>query len=114
MDDEQQGTLHTDNDINDAPVTTNGKAITSLVLGIISVANVLFLFFLSPIFSILGIIFGTLGLKEIKRTRQNGRGMAIAGNVCSIVGFILSALLIIFVIIGISSFMQMEQAPNMN
>ncbi|MDQ0297671.1 uncharacterized membrane protein YuzA (DUF378 family) [Salibacterium salarium] len=109
--DQQHSTTNpTDYEMSDYPITTNGKAITSLVLGILSVVNVPLLFILSPIFSILGFIFGMLGLKEVKRTGQNGRGMAIAGNICSIVGFVLSVLFIIFAIIGISAFMQ--QNPN--
>ncbi|OHU61580.1 DUF4190 domain-containing protein [Mycobacteroides chelonae] len=48
--------------------STNGFAITALIFGIIPCLG-----------GILGIIFGILGLNQIKRTGQNGRGLAIAG-----------------------------------
>ncbi|SDH90214.1 protein of unknown function [Alteribacillus persepolensis] len=91
--------------------SVNGKAITSLVLGIVSLVMVFLFVVISPILSIVGLVFGIIALKEIKRTEQNGRGLAIAGNICSVVGLILSVIIIVFLVIGIVSFMQMETPP---
>ena len=66
------------------PATGNGKAIAALVLGILSII----LFFLSifdvPLFA-LGIIFGVLGMKAADRG-AGGKGMAMAGLICAIIG----------------------------
>ncbi|WP_240376279.1 DUF4190 domain-containing protein [Bacillus piscicola] len=98
---------HTYNENNPAqPVTTNGKAITSLVLGILSVVCIFLIFFLSPLFGIVGLIFGIMAMKEVKRTGQSGRGMAIAGIVCSSTGIMLSLFLIILFVIGFALFMD--------
>lgn len=51
---------------------TNGFAIAALVLGIIG-----FLLITIP----LSVVFGCIGLSQIRRTGQTGRGMAIAGLV---------------------------------
>ena len=50
--------------------STNGFAIASLILGILGGVP-------------LSVIFGIIALNQIKRSRQGGRGMAIAGLVLS-------------------------------
>ena len=66
---------------------TNGMAIASLVLSLLTLA--------CGITWILGIIFGHVALGQIKRTGEGGRGLAIAGLVigyvclAAFVGFIL-------------------------
>ncbi|WP_424766250.1 DUF4190 domain-containing protein [Paenibacillus sp. sgz302251] len=72
------------------PPKTNGKAITALVLGVSSIVIPYIGFFIG----IVGIIFGNLSLKEIKRTGEQGRGLGIAGLVCSIIGTILWVLIV--------------------
>ena len=66
------------------PKTGNGKAVAALVLGILAIV-----FFWTSVFDViliaLGIIFGCLGLAESKRS-GSGRGMAISGLVCAIIG----------------------------
>ncbi|WP_419883124.1 DUF4190 domain-containing protein [Peribacillus sp. B-H-3] len=74
---------------------TNSKAIASLVLGILS----LIIPFLGILLGIIGLIISFPSLKEIKNTGEGGRGMAIAGRVCSIIGIILGILSIIAIII---------------
>lgn len=63
----------------------NGMAIASLVLGILALATVWIPFFgmVAWLFSTLGLIFGFVGL-----SKPYGRGMAIAGTVCSAVGLL--------------------------
>lgn len=57
--------------------STNGMAIASMVLGIVWVYW---------IGSILALIFGYLALSEIRKSKQAGEGMAIAGIVLGWVG----------------------------
>ncbi|MCC3378800.1 DUF4190 domain-containing protein [Paenibacillus farraposensis] len=74
---------------------TNNKAVASMVLGILSVV----IPYLGFIIGIVGIILSSLSLKEINRHGEQGRGMAIAGLVCSIIGTMIYALIIIFFIV---------------
>ena len=57
--------------------TTNGMAIASMVLGIVWVYW---------IGSVLALIFGYVALNEIRRTKQAGEGMAVAGIVLGWIG----------------------------
>lgn len=57
------------------PPSNNGLSIAALVCGICGFLCVT---------GILGVIFGFVGLNQIKRTGQRGRGMAIAGIVCGL------------------------------
>jgi Domain of unknown function (DUF4190) len=61
--------------------TTNGLAIASLVLGIVWVFG---------LGSILAVIFGFVGRKQIRQSggRQSGGGMAIAGIILGFVGVV--------------------------
>lgn len=52
------------------PVSTNGFSIAALITGIVG-------------FFLLSIPFAIVALRQIKRSRQNGRGMAVAGLVLS-------------------------------
>ncbi|MCP9952225.1 DUF4190 domain-containing protein [Actinomadura madurae] len=61
-------------------------ATASLVCGLIG-------FFACGLTSILAVIFGHISLNQIKRTREGGHGMAVAGLV---LGYIVSAGWIIF------------------
>ncbi|MFH5208581.1 DUF4190 domain-containing protein [Antrihabitans sp. NCIMB 15449] len=55
---------------------TNGMAIASLVCGLAGIA-------LCGLSSILGIIFGHIAQSQIKRTGEQGEGMALAGLILS-------------------------------
>ncbi len=82
--------------------STNQKAVWSLVLGILSLV---FCGFLS---GIPGWILGVMAKKEIRSSNESGEGMAIAGLVLSIIGTILSIVVIMgyifIVVIAISYF----------
>ena len=67
---------------------TNGMAIASLITGILGI-------------NLLAWIFGGIALSQIKRTGQNGRGMALAGIV---LGVLWVALVIILMVAGSFSF----------
>lgn len=70
---------------------TNGMAVTSLVLGIISVTLGCCCYGLP--FNIAGIIFAIIALSQINQDplNQRGKGMAIAGLVLCILSFVLAA-----------------------
>jgi uncharacterized membrane protein YvbJ len=61
---------------------TNGKAIASFVLGILSVVSCGYTGFLG----IIGIILAAFAKKEINQRGENGGGLATAGLVMSIIG----------------------------
>ncbi|WP_274562500.1 DUF4190 domain-containing protein [Streptomyces spiramyceticus] len=75
----------------------NGFGITAMVLGIIAVT-----FFcaygLGIILGILALIFGILGRKRVQRGEATNNGMAVAGIILGIVGFVLSAVFIGFIV----------------
>ncbi|WP_438347757.1 DUF4190 domain-containing protein [Paenibacillus sp. FA6] len=77
------------------PVKTNGKSITALVLGILSIA----LPYIGFLIGIIAIIFASLSFKELKYKNEEGRGMAVAGLVCGIVGTALYAIIIVLLIL---------------
>ncbi|MNI69402.1 hypothetical protein D3C73_1251440 [compost metagenome] len=80
-----------------APPRTNGKSIAALVLGILSVVTP----YIGLLFGIIAIVLASLSLKEIRRNYEGGRGLAIAGLVCGIVGTIIYALLILLFVVFI-------------
>ena len=74
---------------------TNGMAIASLVLGIL---------WLYGVGSILALIFGLIGQKQIDESNgtQSGRGMATAGVVLGVIGIVGVMIIIALVIAGSS------------
>ena len=77
----------------------NGMAITGMIMGILSILAIY------PCcgipFNILGIIFSTIGLSQIKSNpHQDGKGMAIAGLICSILSLLLLVAVIGFGIVS--------------
>jgi hypothetical protein len=69
--------------------STNGSAIAGLVMGILSVMPTGW-FCCIPLFSVLGIIFSSRALSQIKRNplQETGKGIATTGLVLSILGLI--------------------------
>lgn len=79
------------------PPTADSKkpmAITSLILGIVSVIFCCFMYLSIPC-GIIAIILGAIGLKSMSR------GMAVAGIVLGIIGIALPLILILLAVIGI-------------
>jgi hypothetical protein len=72
----------------------NRKAVTSLVLGVLSIA---LYFWVGFILGVIGLIIGIVALKEIRLNEQSGRKAgrktAITGIVCSCLGIIIPILL---------------------
>ncbi|WP_017690363.1 DUF4190 domain-containing protein [Paenibacillus sp. PAMC 26794] len=78
-----------------APAKTNSKSIVSLVLGILSVT----IPYVGIVIGIVAIIFASLAFKEIRVRMEQGRGLAIAGLVCGIIGTAMYVLLILLVLL---------------
>jgi hypothetical protein len=72
----------------------NVFALLSLIFGIL---------FFVPFGSILAIVFGFIALSQITKTREHGRGMAIAGIVLGFFWILVLLLIILFVIIAFGS-----------
>lgn len=70
------------------PRDTNGFAIASLVCSLVGI----FIWFLGPV---LGIVFGIIGLRQIPRLGQGGRGLAIAGLTVGIVLLLLNVIIVV-------------------
>ncbi|MCZ0704137.1 hypothetical protein J2T56_002384 [Natronobacillus azotifigens] len=79
---------------------TNGKAIASMVIGILSIIIV----WLGVVLGIIGIVLANRSLKEITATEQGGRGMAIAGLTTSIIGTSIHGILLFFMLISLITF----------
>lgn len=90
-----------------APAKTNGLAIASLVVGILSV---LLFFWFGIILGIAGCILGGLGIAKANKNPQlGGKTMAVVGLVLSIVGFILNTVMLIVVIVNVLNILNNPQ-----
>lgn len=78
----------------------NGKAIASLVLGILSII----IPWLGFILGIIGIVLANKAFKEIANYQQGGRGMAVAGLTTSIIGTAIWGLFILLIIFSFAAF----------
>jgi hypothetical protein len=73
-----------------SPAPQNGMGVAALVLGIIGIV-------VCPvIFSVLAIIFGSIGIQRTNQGLATNRGVAVAGLVLGIIGVILGILLVVF------------------
>lgn len=73
------------------PVGTNGLAIASLVCSLVG--------WICGIGPIVGLVLGIIALNQIKKTGQDGRGMALAGVIISGISIVMIVLWFIFVAI---------------
>lgn len=88
------------------PNKTDGKAVVSLILGILSISASCS-YGLGLIFGIPGLILAMLSRKSTQQQQQpygasnsgNSNGLATAGMICSIIGTVLSAIMLIVLII---------------
>jgi hypothetical protein len=72
------------------PARTNTLAIVSLVASVVGA--------FVPGLSLAGIICGHIALGQIKRTGEQGRGMALAGTIVGYAGVVLIAVALIVVV----------------
>ncbi len=78
---------------------TNGLALASMILGILGITIGLCLL-VFPVMPILAVVFGHIGMGQIRKTGAAGRGYAIAGLVTGYIGIGLAVLWLIGTIIG--------------
>lgn len=72
-----------------APRTTTTLAILSLVFAFL--------------FPLLGVIFGAVGLQQIRQRNEDGRGLALAGIIISSISIALVLLLILIAVVAAAS-----------
>ncbi|WP_197373484.1 peptidylprolyl isomerase [Mycolicibacterium baixiangningiae] len=77
------------------PRSTNAWAVAALVCAFL--------------FAPLGIVFGHLSLSQIKRTGEDGRGLALAGL---IIGYVMTALTIVVVVFGLLFLVALAQSVS--
>lgn len=94
----QAGAQYGNNSYVPAPEGGNGFAIAGMVLGILSIVCCC-VWRLSLIMAVLSLVFSIITVTQNKP----GRGMAVAGIVCSVVGIILVAALLIMAYAGMNS-----------
>lgn len=74
------------------PLKTNTKSVVSLVLGILSII----IPYLGFLIGIVAIVFASLSFKEIRMRMEQGKGLAVAGLVCGIIGTAIYAIIAVF------------------
>lgn len=77
----------------------NSKSIAALTLGILAIV----IPYIGFILGIIGVIFSSKALSEIRTRHENGYGLAIAGRICSIVGIVLQLIILFLVFLGLSA-----------
>lgn len=94
-----------ENTYNNKNLETNSSSIVTLTLGILSIL----IPFLGLILGIIGLFVYRKARKEMALTGEGGKGLAISGLICSIVG-ILTQLLMVVAYVLFSSVMYFEMA----
>ncbi|MEV5597450.1 DUF4190 domain-containing protein [Streptomyces sp. NPDC052496] len=74
------------------PQPSNAMAVTALVLGVLGVVLglVVFLFWMSWLPALLAVVFGFVGLSQVRKGRARGRGMALAGVILGGIGLLIA------------------------
>lgn len=85
-------------------VKTNNKSIVSLTLGILAIIVP----YIGIILGIIGIFISSKSIIEIERSNERGKGLAITGRVCSIVGICFQFLLIILLLLSIIVYFMID------
>jgi len=76
---------------------TNNKSIVSLTLGILSII----LPYIGLILGIIGFVLSFKSIGEINRLKQKGKGFAISGRVCSLIGICIQ---IVNILLGVLAY----------
>lgn len=74
-----------------------GMAIAGMILGIGSII-LFWLSWIALIIGIVGLVLSIIGLNKAKKDPANygGRGMAIAGIICSVIGILIVVIMLVF------------------
>ena len=86
-----------DSDDSDVEKDINVHSVISLTLGVLSI---IIFPFIGWILGLAGLIYSRRSFKEIGETGEDGKNLAIAGRICSIVGILVSFLFLIVIIGG--------------
>lgn len=90
-------------DLNNV-VEKKGFAIASLVLGIVSLVLGCCAYGLTTISSIVGLVLGIIFLKKNQHLgKYDGKGMAIAGIICSAIGLLFGIGMIVYLVVMFSN-----------
>jgi len=73
---------------------TNSKSIISLTLGVLSIIVPL----LGLVLGIIGVVLSRIAAKEIAKRNEGGKGLAISGLICSVVGIITQTFAVLSII----------------
>ena len=68
-------------------ISTNGFAIGSLIIGCLSIIGLIFSQD-GRLLSIMGILLGIIGLKEVKQFKQKGTKLALVGIILNCIGLV--------------------------
>lgn len=77
---------------------SSGFAIAALVLGILALLNcwIPFVGVVGLVLGVVGLVFGIVSLVRVGRNLASGKGMAIAGTICSSIAIVVALLMSIF------------------
>ena len=86
-----------------APLATSGYAVASLVLGIASLATLLFCMLLSLVCGPLAMVFSSRARNDIRAgaVSPSSAGLATAGKICGLIGLLLGIGFVIVMVVGI-------------
>lgn len=87
---------------------TNSKSIATLTLGILSIMVP----YIGLILGIIGIVISYKSLVEIDNLNEKGRGLAISGRVCSIIGICVQVFLIFLLVISFLAFISFNEVDS--
>lgn len=94
---------------------TNIKSIVAIACGIVGLVLSLILpgwtCLIALAVSVIGIVFAAMGMKEAKTT-NSGKGLAVAGLVCGIIGTVFSFAMLICAIACSAAAREIQNAAN--
>lgn len=95
-----------------ASTRSNGLAIASLVLGVLSIVTGLFV--IGGLFGLIGLILGFLGRGKAKRGEAGNGGIALAGIITSILGMLIAVgvLALGAFLVGSDTFQNLTECLN--